>query len=291
VVIISLILPLQYSVLKFANGQMLKDSQITIHNSDSKTPVLADGQMLKDSQVMIYNSDSKTPVLADGKNTILKPTVHVSIEGTPKSDKLNGGIGNDKLYGKYGNDLLLGEAGNDKINGGIGDDKISGQGGNDIIKGEKGNDMLFGGQGNDLLYGNAGNDALDGGEGTNIMMGGRGSDTFLCNQYDTVIDFNANEADRIIGSCKGQSNEIIAISDNNNNNNAANKSPFGLSQSPLSSPTAETPSPPLNANDALPNFEHIFRVNSDNMHHVDFQSLPSLPIPLNDGDMQELEFN
>lgn len=258
-------LPLQYSALKFANGQMLKDSEI-----------------------MIHNSDSKTPVLADGKNTILKPTVHVSIEGTPKSDKWNGGIGNDKLYGKYGNDILLGEDGNDKIKGGIGDDKISGQGGNDIIKGEKGNDMLFGGQGDDLLYGNAGNDALEGGEGTNIMMGGRGSDTFLCNQYDTVIDFNANEADRIIGSCKGQSNGIIAISDNNNN--AANKSILGLSQSPPS-PTAETPSPPLNANDALPNFEPIFRVNSNNMHHVDFQSLPSLPIPLNERDMQGLEFN
>ena len=121
-------------------------------------------------------------------------------------------------------------------------------------------------------------------------MGGRGSDTFLCNQYDTVIDFNANEADRIIGSCKGQSNNgIIAVSDNNNNN-AANKSSFGLSQSPAS-PTTETPSPAVNANDALPNFEPISRVNSNNMHHVDFQSLPSIPIPLNDRDMQGLQFN
>ena len=85
-VIISLILPLQYSVLKFANGQILKDSEI-----------------------MIFNSDSKSPVLADDKNTILKPKVHVLIEGTPKSDELKGGIGDDKINGKYGNDLLLGK--------------------------------------------------------------------------------------------------------------------------------------------------------------------------------------
>lgn len=261
-VIISLILPLQYSALKFANAQILKDSQI-----------------------MIFNSDSKIPVLADGENTVLIPKVDVSIEGTPKSDKLKGGIGDDKINGKYGHDLLRGEDGNDKINGGIGDDKISGQGGNDIIKGEKGDDILFGGQGDDQLYGNIGDDALDGGEGVNIMTGGRGSDSFLCNQYDIVMDFNASEADQIIGSCK--SNEIIAISDNNNN--PPNKSYFGLPQSPSS--IAETPTLPLNANDALPNFEPIFRFNPNDVHHVDFQSLPPLPIPLNDRDMQGLQFN
>jgi Ca2+-binding RTX toxin-like protein len=264
VVIISLILPLQYSVLKFANGQILKDSEI-----------------------MIFNSDSKSPVLADD-NTILKPKVHVLIEGTSNSDKLKGGIGDDKINGKYGNDLLLGKEGNDKIDGGIGDDKISGQGGNDIIKGELGDDILFGGKGDDQVYGNLGNDSLDGGQGINIMAGGTGSDTFLCNQYDMVMDFNASEADQIIGSCKGQSNEVIAISDNNINH--PNKSGF---ESTLSlSPKSETPSPlPLIANDTHPNFEPTFQFNPKDVNHVDFQSLPSLSIPLNDIDMKELQFN
>lgn len=269
-VIISLILPLQYSVLKFANGQILKDSEI-----------------------MIFNSDSKSPVLADDKNTILKPKVHVLIEGTPNSDKLKGGIGDDKINGKYGNDLLLGKEGNDKIDGGIGDDKISGQGGNDIIKGEIGDDILFGGQGDDKLYGNLGNDSLDGGQGINIMAGGRGSDIFLCNQYDTVMDFNASEADQIVGSCKEKPNEIIAISDNNNNKNNINHPNKSGSESPqLPSPTSETPSPlPLIANDTLPNFEPTFQFNPKDVNQVDFQSLPSLSIPLNDIDMQEVQFN
>jgi hypothetical protein len=249
VVIISLILPLQYSVLKFANAQILKESQI-----------------------VIFNSDSKTPVLADGKNAIIKPKIDVSIEGTTKSDKLKGGIGDDKINGKYGDDVLHGEDGNDKIIGGIGDDKISGQVGNDIIKGEKGDDLLFGGRGYDQIYGDIGNDALDGGEGDDIMIGGRGTDTFLCNQFDIIIDFNATEDDRMIGSCQVQSHEVTAISDNNTPTQSELQSTQSLT------PIGETRSlPPRNANDALPNFEPI-----------EFQSLPPVPIPLNDRDMQEL---
>ena len=262
-VIVSLILPLQYSGLKFANGQILQESQI-----------------------MIFNSDSKNPVLADGKNTILKPKIYVSIEGTPKNDNLKGGIEDDKINGKFGDDLLSGEDGNDKIIGGFGDDKISGQEGNDIIKGEKGDDMLFGGYGYDQLYGDIGNDALDGGEGNDIMTGGRGTDTFLCNHYDIVIDFNATEEDQMIGSCKVQSHEIIAISDNN----IPTKSQFQLS--PSSSSTEEKPStPPLNANDALPTFEPIIQSNPNDVYSIEFQSLSTLPIPLNERDMQGLQFN
>ena len=231
VVIISLILPLQYTALKFANGQILQESQI-----------------------MIFNNNSQTPFLADGKNTILKPKIDVSIEGTSKSDKLKGGIGDDKLNGKYGDDLLHGLAGNDKIQGGIGDDKVSGQEGNDLIKGENGDDLLFGGHGSDQLYGDMGNDALDGGEGNDIMIGGVGVDTFLCNQDDIVIDFNATEEDQMIGSCKVQSNEVIAISENN----VPTKLEFRAPQ--LYSPTEKMPSsPPLNANDVLPNIEPIIR--------------------------------
>jgi RTX calcium-binding nonapeptide repeat (4 copies) len=266
VVIISLILPLQYSVLKFANGQILKESQI-----------------------MMFNSDSKTPVLDDNENTVLKPKVHVSIEGTTKSDKIKGGIGNDKINGEYGHDLLHGKDGSDKLNGGIGNDKISGQNGNDIIKGGKGDDMLFGGQGSDQLYGDIGNDVLDGGKENDIMIGGRGTDTFLCSQYDMVIDFNATEEDQMIGACKTQSQEVIAVSDNNISTKSQFESPQSSSSS---SPTEKTlPSLPINANDTLTNFEHSLRFNPNNVHHIEFQSLPALPTPLNDIYMKGLQFN
>lgn len=235
--------------------------------------------MPQESQILLFNGDSKTPVLADGKNTILKPKVDISIIGTPKSDKVNGGIGDDTIIGLYGRDLLSGQAGNDKINGGIGNDKISGQGGNDILKGEKGNDMLFGGDGYDQLYGDTGDDILDGSKGYNILAGGAGSDTFICNQYDTVIDFNATE-DQKTASCKIQSQEVIAVSDNKPSNELFKSL----------TPSEDTTVLPINGNNALPNFEPMLRLNPNSISSVDFhQTL--MPIPVNQDDMQELQHN
>ena len=246
-VLILLIIPLQYGTIKFANGQILKESEI-----------------------MIFNSDSKTPVLADGKNTILEHKIDVSIDGTPKIDKLKGGVGDDKINGKYGDDLLHGEDGNDKIQGGFGNDKISGQEGNDIINGEKGDDMLFGGYGYDQIYGDIGNDVLDGGEGNDIMIGGIGIDTFLCNQNDVIIDFNSTEEDQMIGSCKVQSDEAIAISDYN----TPTKPEYHSPQSPSQTEKTPRPSSSLNANGDLPNFDPILRFNSNDMHSIESNQDP-----------------
>ena len=33
------------------------------------------------------------------------------------------------------------------------------------------------------------------------MIGGFGHDTFVCDQFDKLIDFNQYEGDEIIGSC------------------------------------------------------------------------------------------
>src|SRR5215204_218420 len=151
-ILISLILPLQSSLLKFADGQMKTDSIL----------------------IMYDNNNSTNPFLTDSKNTIIKPMVQVSIEGTPNDDHLKGGEG---------------------------DDKISGEDGNDTIMGGKGNDMLLGGKGDDGILGDEGNDVLNGGEGVDIMAGGLGNDTFICDQFDTIIDFNLNEGDKIVGQC------------------------------------------------------------------------------------------
>jgi hypothetical protein len=210
--------------------------------------------MPQESQILVYNGASKSPVLADGKNTILQPKVDVSIIGTTKGDKFNGGMGDDTITGLYGRDLLNGQGGNDKINGGIGNDKISGQSGNDLLKGEKGDDMLFGGDGYDQLYGDTGDDILDGGKGYNILVGGEGSDTFICNQFDTVMDFNATE-DQKTGNCKVQSQEVIAVSDIKPSNELFKSLTPSKDKSDL----------PINGNAALPNFEPILQLNSNNI--------------------------
>ena len=210
-VIISLILPLQYSSLNFVNGEMKTESTL----------------------IMYDDKNSKNPFLADAKNTILKPKIDVSIEGTPNDDQMKGGDGEDKISGEDGNDTLSGGKGNDTINGekgddlingevgydtlkgGNGDDKISGESENDLIEGEKGDDILLGGKGDDGILGGEGNDVLDGGEGVNMMGGGIGNDTFICDLFDTIIDFNSNQSDQIIGQCSPEDQvEDEASSDN-----------------------------------------------------------------------------
>jgi Ca2+-binding RTX toxin-like protein len=106
VVIISLILPLQYHTLKFANGENKMDSTLVMYN----------------------DNNSKHPtVLTDSANTIIKPKVEVSIEGTPNDDQLKGGDGDDKINGEDGDDIMSGKEGNDKMNGGNDNDVINGE--------------------------------------------------------------------------------------------------------------------------------------------------------------------
>jgi hypothetical protein len=192
-----LILPLQYHTLKFANGETKMDSTLVMYN----------------------DNNSKHPVLADSQNTILKPKIEVSIEGTPNDDQLKGGEGDDEINGEEGDDRISGKEGNDEINGGKdddvingdmgndtlkggnGNDEISGEGGNDLMAGGKGDDTLLAGDGDEGILGNEGNDVLNGGEGVDIMAGGTGNDTFICDLFDTIIDFNLEEGDKIIGQC------------------------------------------------------------------------------------------
>ena len=73
-----MILPLNYNTLKLVNGEMKLD-----------TPI-----------VMYDKTTSKDPFLTDSKNTILKPKVDVSIEGTPNDDKIKGRMEMTKLVEK-----------------------------------------------------------------------------------------------------------------------------------------------------------------------------------------------
>ena len=230
-VIISLILPLQYHTLKFANGETKMDSTLVMYN----------------------DNNSKHPVLADSKNTIIKPKIEVSIEGTPNDDLLKGGEGDDKIDGEDGDDTISGKQGNDELNGGKdddvingelgndtlkggnGNDEISGEGGNDLMAGGKGDDTLLAGDGDEGILGNEGNDVLNGGEGVDIMAGGTGNDTFICDLFDTIIDFNLEEGDKIIGQCSSHDQtEFETPSDNTPQENFH----FG---SPSSTPPPQLP--------------------------------------------------
>jgi Ca2+-binding RTX toxin-like protein len=288
-VIISLILPLQYNTLKYSNGEMNTDSQL----------------------VMYDNMNSKNPFLADSKNTIIKPNIHVSIEGTPNDDQLKGGDGgdkirgedgddtlsgvkgNDKITGEKGDDLINGGLGNDTLDGGNGDDKVSGESENDLIEGGKGDDTLFGGKGDDGILGDEGNDVLNGGEGADMMSGGLGIDSFICDSWDIIVDFNSNEGDKTLGECSPQdqtanetSSEDIPLEasqstssqllQNNNNNNNIPMEDFTPGPPPSFNikniPMEELKSPPPPPPPAA--FSHNGIPSEE-----DFGSFPPIPLP------------
>ncbi len=248
-----------------------------------------------DSTLVMYNDhNSKHPVLADSKNTIIKPKIEVSIEGTPNDDQLKGGEGDDKINGEDGDDTISGKEGNDEINGGRdddvingelgndtlkggnGNDKLSGEGGNDLIAGGKGDDTLLAGEGDEGILGNEGNDVLNGGEGVDIMAGGTGNDTFICDLFDTIIDFNLEEGDKIIGQCSSlDQTEFETPSDNTPQENFH----FG---SPSSTPPPQLPrfnhQIPLEDFQAGPPPKQPFH--SNNVPPEQFQ-LPTQPQPPN----------
>jgi Ca2+-binding RTX toxin-like protein len=204
IILTLLLLPIQYLTLPTTNGQ-IENNQSSVNSSFSPS---SDTNSTK--TITSFQSMNKP-------TTTVKPKVDVTIEGTPNDDKIKGGTGDDTINGNEGYDTLYGGRGNDKINGGKGDDIINGEFGNDKLKGEEGNDRisgerdndkidggkgddkLYGGKGDDAIDGGGGNDRLDGGEGVDKLTGGPGVDTFICDQFDTIIDFNTDEGDKIIG--------------------------------------------------------------------------------------------
>ncbi|MGV3550791.1 M10 family metallopeptidase C-terminal domain-containing protein [Rhizobium sp.] len=76
---------------------------------------------------------------------------------------------------------------------------------NDKLVGSEFGDRLVGKDGNDKLRGLDGEDILIGGKGADKLVGGNGADTFEFNSatestkkaYDTIVDFNFEEGDRI----------------------------------------------------------------------------------------------
>ena len=71
----------------------------------------------------------------------------------------------------------------------------------DIITGDDGDDKVIGGKGDDHLDGGKGSDEINGGEGADIMIGGLGADTFICDEFDKIMDFGSIDGDKKIGSC------------------------------------------------------------------------------------------
>jgi len=112
----------------------------------------------------------------------------------------------DNIWAGGGDDWVEAKGGDDSAFGGFGDDYVDGGAGNDWIVGDEGHDTLLGGEGHDTLKGGDGYDTLIGGAGHDTLEGGALADTFVFEHgsgYDTIVDFNYGEGDRLDISALG----------------------------------------------------------------------------------------
>jgi Ca2+-binding RTX toxin-like protein len=141
-----------------------------------------------------------------------RDTVFMNVDGLPFStgDTVNIILG-FKIDGSARSESLQGDAGRDRISGLSGNDKIAGLGGKDILFGGQGNDQIDGGSGSDKIYGGTGtdtikggtgDDTIDSGAGNDILFGNSGADNFVFNDalsattnVDAIKDFVVNVDD------------------------------------------------------------------------------------------------
>ncbi len=109
------------------------------------------------------------------------------INGTNRSETLNGTPGNDLIYANGGADNVNGRGGNDCIFGGDGADNLRGDTGNDFIFGGSGADTLRGDAGEDFLDGQSDSDSITGGTENDILRGGDGGDNLRGGDGDDTL--------------------------------------------------------------------------------------------------------
>ncbi|MFN6513712.1 MAG: choice-of-anchor D domain-containing protein [Nostoc sp. CreGUA01] len=132
--------------------------------------------------LILSNNDSNESPFDFTISGIVKaaPTPEIPvINGTSRSEFLQGNAPANKIYGFGGEDRIVGNPGNDQLWGGDGDDTLWGGDGNDLLYGDSGNDYLWGNNDNDTLFGGIGNDTLNGRAGDDWLYGGKGNDVLI----------------------------------------------------------------------------------------------------------------
>lgn len=127
--------------------------------------------------------------------------------GTPGTDRVNGGNDNDTFWGGEGRDFIEGNGGDDVALGGGGNDILTDLDGADVSKGGPGNDAIDTGPGDDISMGGDGQDFINngandnegfGGEGTDFINAGQGADAVFGDGGDDWIQGGLGQ-DLLIG--------------------------------------------------------------------------------------------
>ena len=123
---------------------------------------------------------------------------------------------------------------------------------------------------------------LLGGRGVDILIGGFGHYTFVCDQFDKLIDFDQYEGDEIIGSCldeyivEEEDKEIEEKPAFNNNMFPLEVEEFDRFSTPQSSPSQSSQKSPNYSSQPLPPTDSLDKTPFSN---EDLQRIPPLPMP------------
>ncbi|MDD5008470.1 MAG: calcium-binding protein, partial [Syntrophorhabdaceae bacterium] len=221
-------------------GSLGNDTYVVDNEGNTVTEYANEGIDIVRSSITYTLSDNVEDLALTGDDAIdgYGNDLDNVITGNDADNTIGGSAGNDTLKGGKGDDIYmiddLSDTVKENANEGIdtvkssvtyslanidnvenltltGTDAINGYG-NDLdnyIIGSDADNVLEGGKGNDTLVGGAGNDTLKGGKGDDTLKGGKGDDTYIIDNWDDVIEEDANEG---IDTVKSSSS--YALSDN-----------------------------------------------------------------------------
>ncbi|MCL6607251.1 MAG: type I secretion C-terminal target domain-containing protein [Geminicoccaceae bacterium] len=139
---------------------------------------------------LVTFTNSTGTIVAGVRDVTVRVTDERGATSAPATTRLV--IEDDRVVLGDSNDSFLGTDAAEAVFGGKGNDSLFGLGGNDLLVGGSGNDTLNGGDGDDVLIGLGGRD---------VLVGGLGADRFvwtaLSDGFDTVVDFNSAQGDRL----------------------------------------------------------------------------------------------
>jgi hypothetical protein len=116
------------------------------------------------------------------------------------------------------------------------------------------------------------------------MAGGLGNDTFICDQFDTIIDFNLNEGDKIVGQCS--TNDLAKNETSYDNFNQKDfqpgrppPSPFNPNNIPQEQEDEFKMPPSPQPQSKLQSPSQPAAFSRDDIPPEDFGSFPPVPVP------------
>lgn len=174
-------------------------SKLEVYGGAGNDEILVD----RDNVLGDGSSGPVVPPTTDNGSFLFGDAGNDRIEGTQRSDWIDGGADRDIAESHYGDDVVKGGAGDDFLHGGDGNDEILGEEHNDVLTGGAGRDVIRGGSGVDDIWGDATIAASDHNWTVSTVVHPDGSFTRLYSGIDGEFNSLIGQGDILYGGSGG----------------------------------------------------------------------------------------